>query len=232
MSFKISALAAAVVAVTTLVAAPIASAVTVTVVGTNFDISYDDSTLFGTARLVGNNIIFTPTDFLADSLDGAGLVHTRDTLDLVLTAHAGFDVSALKLLERGDYRLTGAGSTAAVEGTFGVFGFADPFTEVKNSFTAGALTNASGSLTSWSAGTTLTGLHSVDQTAGLNITLSNDLLGGTVVGSVGTEGFVEKKFAAEGVMIGVNPVPEPETYALMLAGLGVIGMVARRRQQK
>lgn len=28
------------------------------------------------------------------------------------------------------------------------------------------------------------------------------------------------------------PVPEPETYALMLAGLGLIGVVARRKQKK
>jgi hypothetical protein len=28
------------------------------------------------------------------------------------------------------------------------------------------------------------------------------------------------------------PVPEPETYALMLAGLGLLGMVARRRKQR
>jgi len=27
-----------------------------------------------------------------------------------------------------------------------------------------------------------------------------------------------------------NPVPEPETYALMLAGLGVVGLLARRRR--
>ena len=28
------------------------------------------------------------------------------------------------------------------------------------------------------------------------------------------------------------PVPEPETYALLLAGLGVVGLIARRRQQR
>ncbi|WP_338846655.1 CCXG family PEP-CTERM protein [Massilia sp. W12] len=30
----------------------------------------------------------------------------------------------------------------------------------------------------------------------------------------------------------LNPVPEPETYALLLAGLGAVGMLSRRRQQK
>jgi hypothetical protein len=28
------------------------------------------------------------------------------------------------------------------------------------------------------------------------------------------------------------PVPEPETYAMLLAGLGVMGAVVRRRKQK
>lgn len=31
-------------------------------------------------------------------------------------------------------------------------------------------------------------------------------------------------------MINVSPIPEPETYALMLAGLGVVGFLARRRK--
>lgn len=30
----------------------------------------------------------------------------------------------------------------------------------------------------------------------------------------------------------VAPIPEPETYALMLAGLGVVGFMARRRRQQ
>ena len=32
--------------------------------------------------------------------------------------------------------------------------------------------------------------------------------------------------------VSIAPVPEPETYAMMLAGLGLFGVVARRRKQK
>ena len=32
------------------------------------------------------------------------------------------------------------------------------------------------------------------------------------------------------VVINVNPVPEPETYAMMLAGLGLLGFMARRKK--
>lgn len=36
------------------------------------------------------------------------------------------------------------------------------------------------------------------------------------------------------MVIGVNiaPIPEPETYAMLLAGLGLMGFVARRRRQR
>jgi hypothetical protein len=34
-----------------------------------------------------------------------------------------------------------------------------------------------------------------------------------------------------GTQVVAAPVPEPETYALMLAGLGVLGFIARRRKQ-
>ena len=36
----------------------------------------------------------------------------------------------------------------------------------------------------------------------------------------------------EWATVGVSqPIPEPETYALMMAGLGVMGVVARRRKK-
>jgi len=37
--------------------------------------------------------------------------------------------------------------------------------------------------------------------------------------------------AFESANYSVTPIPEPETYALMLAGLGVVGFIARRRQK-
>jgi hypothetical protein len=43
-----------------------------------------------------------------------------------------------------------------------------------------------------------------------------------------TGGF-ETFFVASGGTT-VPPIPEPETYALMAAGLGVVGWVARRRK--
>lgn len=44
---------------------------------------------------------------------------------------------------------------------------------------------------------------------------------GTVVGNTGGA------FAGS---VALNPVPEPETYGMMLAGLGVLGFLARRRK--
>ena len=35
-----------------------------------------------------------------------------------------------------------------------------------------------------------------------------------------------------GVSLNITAVPEPETYAMLLAGLGLMGVIARRRKQK
>lgn len=38
--------------------------------------------------------------------------------------------------------------------------------------------------------------------------------------------------ASRWILTAVNPVPEPESYAMMLAGLGLLGVAAGRRKQK
>ena len=66
----------------------------------------------------------------------------------------------------------------------------------------GALANSSNANTRWATFTSETGMHDFSITTG------------TVAFEIAV----------------TNPVPEPETYALMLAGLGAIGFVARRRK--
>jgi hypothetical protein len=56
---------------------------------------------------------------------------------------------------------------------------------------------------------------------------ANETLGSSFVVSVQYDKAVG--VGSFGGSVTVTPVPEPETYALMLAGLGAIGFVARRR---
>jgi hypothetical protein len=40
-----------------------------------------------------------------------------------------------------------------------------------------------------------------------------------------------QNFAINGPRIQVTPVPEPKTYAMLMAGLGLLGLIARRRRK-
>jgi len=52
--------------------------------------------------------------------------------------------------------------------------------------------------------------------------------------NVGNDGYsdIARSLGSLAVASSVSPVPEPETYALMLAGLGVVGFMARARKAK
>lgn len=43
-------------------------------------------------------------------------------------------------------------------------------------------------------------------------------------------GIVQKNNTVYGGTVSASPAPEPETYAMLLAGLGVVGFLARRRR--
>ena len=62
--------------------------------------------------------------------------------------------------------------------------------------------------------------------SGFTGTLSPGAYSLRISGTTGTGG------ASYGGNVVLTPVPEPETYALMLAGLGVVGFVAARRRNR
>jgi hypothetical protein len=49
---------------------------------------------------------------------------------------------------------------------------------------------------------------------------------------VGNQDLNDESWAMDNLRVSVTPVPEPETYAMLLAGLGLMGGIARRRKDK
>ncbi len=89
-----------------------------------------------------------------------------------------------------------------------------------NSYTASAISGLTASLY---LGNTLQGTST-----GLNFSFNN-LQSGTY--TLKASGTVANGFNVLITSYTVTPVPEPESYAMLLAGLGVMGAIARRRSK-
>lgn len=206
-----------------------AFAASVTLSGTTVDFSFDDALLglFGQANVAGDNLYFTPTSFSAESLNGAGFDLTKQTINVKVTAHDGWDFSSLALTERGDYLRVGEAAKVAVTGQIRAFDTTSPLNEVTSSIVASGAFMQTDDLgtQNWqaSAAANLAGMSTASM---VNVTLQNILVAQSPVGT-DTLAFIEKKYA--GLNVITTPVPEAETYAMMLAGLGLIGFVVRRR---
>lgn len=89
------------------------------------------------------------------------------------------------------------------------------------SYTVAQVTWSSGSTASGSSYSfDLSALSALDNKSSVVLRLVNS----STVATGGTN-------RIDNVTVAMAPVPEPETYALMLAGLGAIGLMARRRRQ-
>lgn len=214
------------------VAAVGASAATATIDGEGFTITYDTALvgLFGTPTLVGNVLSWFPSGSPGFSAQtDSGFDVTNSTFALLVTADAGYTLSGFSLAEGGDYFYFGApGATAGVDvsGQLRVTSLPGGTTArpIIESTTYTANTWLDFGTTDWSAGTSTVALNGVTQA---NVSVEN-ILAAYVLGGPGYA-FIEKKEAF--LTIAVSPVPEPETYALFLAGLGAVGfMVSRRRK--
>jgi hypothetical protein len=193
------------------------------------DFSFDDALLglFGQPVVTGDSLYFTPTTFSAEALNGAGFDLTKATANIKVTAHDGFDFTSLALSERGDYLQVGAGAKVAVSGQIRVFDSMNPASEVTASIlpTTPFLPTDDFITKNWTAGAA-TSLVDMKSASMLNVTIENILIAQSPLGTE-TLAFIEKKFA--GLDVVTAPIPEADTYAMLLAGLGLIGYVVRRR---
>ncbi len=205
------------------------SAVTmVTLTGTNVSYTFDEETLglFGSASLSGDDLFFAPTNFTASS---GGVPFATQAIHVTVSANAGYQLSAFSLAESGGYSRTGNDVTVGVTGTFGA-------TDIEGTtgnyipMPIAADAPFDGATSSWSSLTAISlpaaGWGGVDGVVGsVSLLISNQLFATALAGSTAS---IYKDFV--GVTVVTAPVPEAETYALMLAGLGLVGFMARRRR--
>lgn len=214
-----------------------ALAVPVTVAGTSVSFTFDSalSGLFGAPTVAGDALFFTPTTYKAQSFNGTGFASASQTFNITVNANPGYLLSAVNLSEDGDYYNIGAGSSVAVGGKLYVRDLESPLTppassKIKSSV---ALTNTTSMMdfetTDWASHTNIAipaGWGGADGiVSGVNVTIENILLASSL--TLGDAAFIEKKFV--GLNVVTAPVPEPETYALLLVGLGLVGVAVRRR---
>lgn len=199
------------------------SASALTLAGSSGQISYSfDETalgLFGTASVVGDSLVFAPANFLA-----TGVAPAFQSVNITVTAGNGYLLSAFDLFERGGYSLPAQGDMVWLQGNFtalDIEGNTD-FTIASNivgpAFVAGSQGN-------WQAGAALAvpaqGWGGGDGlVTSVTLTINNQLF------AMGGGSIWKDAITLDAV---VTPVPEARTYAMMLLGLGLVGLAVRRR---
>lgn len=159
------------------------------------------------------------------SLGGAPVSATFAVPDFTISVNPGYALSGPLTSSLGNiiYFQSGVGATTSITamGSMSIDG--GPVVALP----VGALTQTPSSPSlgffSGSSSVPLAGFNSF-AVSGASITLN--AAGGSFA-AIGAQSQNKLKFEFT-----ANPVPEPETYALLLAGLGVVGLMARRRQQR
>ena len=214
-----------------------AFAATVTLAGTTVNFTFDSalSGLFGAPTVTGDALYFTPTDYKAQSFNGSGFASASQTFNIAVNANPGYLVSAVNLAEDGDYYNIGTGASVAVGGKLYVRDLESPLapaasSKIQTTLPLTDVTSMAGfETTNWTSHTGIAipaGWGGADGVvSGVNVTIENILLASSLTS--GSAAFIEKKFV--GLSVVTAPVPEPETYAMMLVGLGLVGFAVRRR---
>jgi len=228
MTFKLKSLAGALLLA---VFSAQASAATATLDGDHFTITFDTDSigLFGAPSLIGNSLVFAPSGSPGFSAQtGSGIKFTNSTFAFVVAADAGYKLSGFELFEAGDYFLIGDNSMVSLGGQLRVKSVGQPLLSAAISPSQPLTTHTSFSsmaTSNWEAAATINPTETMNNAV---VSIQN-ILGAYVPGGNGYA-FIEKKNVE--LAFSVTPIPEPESYAMLLAGLGLMGIVARRRAKR
>ena len=180
---------------------------------------------YGSANVVGDSLVFTPSGFTANGSNpfvGQQINVTVEVLDPL-----NYQLASFSLSESGDY--SGYVSDPAVNGLIsGAFNAIDSEGNTSNRIDSPiAISGLADGAGTWTGSAAIslpaTGWGGVDGIVGkVELQLINDLVA-----------FDTAEIWKDMVSLHVvtSPVPEAETYAMMLAGLGLVGFMALRRNR-
>jgi hypothetical protein len=184
----------------------------------------NDVGLFGDPVPVGNSLVFFPSSFFSSSNAGIIPAATHDKINVDIIAEANQAITAINIIEVGDYQINGTGPNTSVNasGTLVV----TPLISNGASFKLNALaTNPVMPVTAGSGpwnGNASVSYTVQDGVRKIHLTLDNILQARS---DPNTSTFIEKKLT-QGIIIEVV-IPEPGTIGLVLCGAPLL--LRRRR---
>lgn len=213
------------------VAAP-AHATLVTLNGSSVDFVIDDSQLglYGMPTVAGDSLLFFPTNFRAESTNGAGTHLTNGTISFEVRSRNGttVDLGAVSVYEFGDYSITpNSGNSVSASARLDAVNLQAPVPPASDKWDiqqTGTLT-ASG-VNDWSLVTNVNFRQVwLSPTDDVQVVIQNNLSATSLLN--GTEAWIQKK--VQGLVVQVQVVPLPAALPLLLTGLAGFGVFVRRR---
>jgi len=209
-----------------------------TVNTTGYSFSYDTDVWDGLVTQVGNTFTFSSLDIQGIALGGNTSIGTASfegsaLAAVTITAAAGYQIAQIFTNSVGSSTFNVGNKTNSYASVVGYVGsewntnkgVASPGSsgalnglyEVAGSSTAGAFNSTSSVIGGFASGTT---------------SAVGNLYAWANLAAFGKNSKAQLQIDSISYSVNVTPVPEPETYSMLLAGIGLVGAAARRRKGK
>lgn len=210
-----------------------ANAASVTQCGPTICYTYDDAqaavTLFGQPTFIGDTVRFLPSDFRAESVDGAGTdTATANFIFDDVYSISGADIGFVQVVEAGDYEITN-GDWVSADLFLQIASNTNAFdvTSTTDSFDA---SGDSGGLQKWQMAATILPLEDASEFLGtpwtdsstFSLNIQNTLQAFTDAN--GETAWIQKK-----ITLAVSEVPVPAAVWLFGSALAGLGWMRRRQ---